>query len=87
MKSPGQVNDPSSSRKMNQNIRKSMRRENSEKTLFIFAPESDFRMLVTSLVTNIYFRIFNFALILLTCIRIALLSPLEDPNSDISFIL
>ncbi|CAD8180886.1 unnamed protein product [Paramecium pentaurelia] len=87
IKSPCQVNDPSSSRKMNQNIRKSMRRENSEKTLFIFAPESDFRMLVTSLVTNIYFRIFNFALILLTCIRIALLSPLEDPNSDISFIL
>lgn len=64
-----------------------MRASHPEKTLFIFAPESDFRMLVTSLVTNIYFRIFNFTLILLTCIRIALLSPLEDPDSDLSYTL
>lgn len=64
-----------------------MRKTNSEKTLFIFAPESDFRMLVTTLVTNLYFRIFNFTLILLTCIRIALLNPLEDPDSDLSYVL
>lgn len=64
-----------------------MRKTNSERTLFIFAPESDFRALVTALVTNIYFRAFNFLLILLTCIRIGLLNPLEDPKSDLSYVL
>jgi len=44
-------------------------------------------MLVTTLVTNVYFRVFNFTLILLTCVRIALLNPTEDPNSDLSYVL
>ncbi|CAD8095701.1 unnamed protein product [Paramecium sonneborni] len=87
LKSPDDPNHLVQPQNLNKSIRKSIRQNNTEKTLFIFAPESDFRQLVTTLVTNFYFRIFNFTLILLTCIRIALLSPLEDPNSDLSYIL
>ncbi|CAK89639.1 unnamed protein product (macronuclear) [Paramecium tetraurelia] len=88
LKSPDEPSHPVQGKNINKRTQqKSIRKTNSERTLFIFAPESDFRQLVTTLVTNIYFRIFNFTLILLTCIRIALLSPLEDPNSDLSYVL
>ena len=55
-----------------------------EKTFFVFTPESAIRIMVTKLVSTNYFRAFNFILILLTSLRIALLNPTEDPNSNLS---
>lgn len=57
----------------------------SDRTLFIFTPESDFRVLVIGMVSNEYFRAFNFLLIILTSIRICLLTPVTDPKSPLAY--
>jgi hypothetical protein len=59
----------------------------TDKTLFLFPPESSLRVYVTKLVTTSFFRIFNFILILLTAIRIAVLTPLTDPRSELFYAL
>lgn len=52
------------------------------KSMFIFSKDSSIREKIIKIVSSSYFYFFYLLLILLTSIRIALMSPFIDPNSD-----